>query len=63
MRGEIETDDGVLVIRRIEVVYDLKIAAELREAAERVRGFHQDKCPVARTLRGCIEITTRIEFL
>jgi len=62
VRGEIGADEKVLVIRRIEVTYDLAIADDLREAAERVNGFHRDKCPVARTLRGCVEIETRIEF-
>jgi uncharacterized OsmC-like protein len=40
----------VLVIRRIHVQYQLKLAANSRENAERVVGFHADFCPVARTL-------------
>ena len=55
-------DGGVLVIRRIEVTYDLALAEGLREMAERVHGFHADKCPVARSIGGSIEIETRLEF-
>ena len=60
--GEIEKDGGVLVIRRIHVTYRLKIAPEQREVAERVLGFHADYCPVARTLSGCVDITTSLEM-
>jgi len=52
----------VLVIKRIHVTYHLKTAAENREAAERVHGFHADYCPVARTIRGCVDITTALEI-
>lgn len=61
-RGEIATDDGVLVIRRIEVTYHLRAAESQRPAIERVLGVHADHCPVARTLRGCVEIDTRLEL-
>ena len=60
--GEIEKDGGVLVIRRIHVTYRLKISPEQREVAERVLGFHADYCPVARTLSGCVDITTSLEM-
>jgi len=52
----------VLVIRRIFVTYHLKIASEHRETAERVHGFHADYCPVARTIRDCVQIETRLEI-
>ena len=55
-------DDGVLVIRRIEVVYHLRAPADQRPVIERVLAVHADHCPVARTLRGCVEITTRLEL-
>lgn len=63
MEGEIVKDRKVLVIRRIEVGYKLKLDAEYHELAERVREFHADFCPVARTLAGCVEIETRLEFV
>jgi organic hydroperoxide reductase OsmC/OhrA len=52
----------VLVIRRIHVQYRLRIASGQREVAERVLGFHTDVCPVARTLRGCIDISTSLDM-
>lgn len=58
MRGEVETDEGVLVIRRIHVTYRLKAASEHRATVEKVHDFHRDKCPVYRTLKGSIDITT-----
>jgi hypothetical protein len=30
--------------------------------AQRVLAFHAGFCPVARTLRGCVEITTSLEM-
>jgi organic hydroperoxide reductase OsmC/OhrA len=52
----------VLVIRRIQVTYHLKLAPEQRQTAERVHGFHADFCPVARTIGGCVEISTSLEM-
>ena len=60
--GEIEKDGNVLVVKRIHVTYQLKIAPENRETAERVHGFHADFCPVARTIRDSVEITTSLEM-
>lgn len=51
----------MLVVRRIHVTYHLTVDAEAdREAIDRVMGFHQRKCPVARTLEGCVDITTEM---
>ncbi len=59
MRGEVEKeDDGVIVIRRIHVMYHLKADEEHRETVERVHGFHAEKCPVYRSIRSSIDITT-----
>lgn len=55
-------DGKVLVIKRIHVCYHLQIDPANREVAERVLGFHADYCPVARTIRDCVEITTTVEF-
>ncbi len=30
---------------------------------ERVLGFHADRCPVARTIGGCVDITTAVELV
>jgi len=52
----------VLLIRRIHVRYHLKVAPDKREVAERVLVFHADFCPVARTIGGCVQITTSLEM-
>jgi organic hydroperoxide reductase OsmC/OhrA len=62
VRGEVGVEDKVLVIRRIRVLYRLKIPAAQRDAAQKVHGFHAGFCPVARTLSGCVEIATELDF-
>jgi len=60
--GEVELEDNVLVIRRIHVVLKLKAQESDRETASRVHGFFADRCPVYRTLKPAIVITTELEF-
>ena len=60
--GEVELDDSVLVIRRIHVVLKLKAEVSQRETARRVHGFFADRCPVYRTLKPAIAITTELIF-
>ena len=60
--GEIEKEGNVLVVRRIHVTYHLRVAPEKRPVAERVHGFHAEYCPVARTIGGCVAITTSLEM-
>ena len=64
MTGEIELEGKVLVIKRIHAHYRLKAQETVdKDAVERVHGFHADKCPVARSIRGAIEVTTSYEFV
>ena len=63
VRGFVAKDGKALVIRRIEVDYHLRLDEEHRESAERVLEFHADYCPVAKTLAGCVEIETKLEFV
>jgi uncharacterized OsmC-like protein len=58
--GEVELEDKVLVIRRIHVRMELKAAPEHRETAERVHGFYAMSCPLYRTLRSAIAITSEL---
>ena len=60
--GEVEKDGNVLVIRRIHVIYHLKVEPRHRETAVKVHGFHADSCPVARTIKNCVEITTELKM-
>jgi uncharacterized OsmC-like protein len=58
--GEVELEDNVLVIRRIHVTLKLKAEESQRETANRVLGFFADHCPVYRTLKPAIAITTEL---
>ena len=61
-KGEIEKDGKVLIIHRIHVVYQLKLEPEHRETAQKVHGFHADFCPVARSIKGSIEVSTELNM-
>ena len=51
-----------MIIRRIHVTYHLKLDPEKRPVAERTHRIHAEFCPVARTLQGCVEISTSLEM-
>jgi uncharacterized OsmC-like protein len=52
------------VIKRIHVRYELRVAPEAdRAAIERAHEFHPARCPVARTIGGCVEITTELSVI
>jgi uncharacterized OsmC-like protein len=53
----------VLVIRRIHVHYKLSTDAVDPEVVERVHSMHADRCPVARSIRDAIDISTSYELL
>ena len=57
-RGEVENEEGVLVIRRIHVAFNLQAPESVRETVERVHGFYANKCPVYRSLHTAIQITS-----
>jgi uncharacterized OsmC-like protein len=63
VRGEVESDDGTLVIKRIHVSLTLKGAKDTAEVVERVHGVYAAKCPVYRSLQGSIEVTSSYELL
>ena len=58
VRGEIESEDGVLVIRRIHIEFTLRAPEDVRTTVDRVHGFFADKCPIYRSLRPAIQITS-----
>jgi uncharacterized OsmC-like protein len=60
--GEIEKEEGILVIKRIHVVLRLKADEAVRETAERVHGIFADRCPVYRSLKQAIAMTTELDF-
>ncbi len=63
VRGEIESEDGVLVIKRIHVALKLKAPDSARATIERVHGIYAQKCPVYRSLYKAIDITSAYELV
>lgn len=63
-RGQIEVEDGVLVIKRIHVEYRLQVEPEAdREKIQRAFDHHMDRCPVYRSIRDAISVTTSLVLL
>ena len=56
--GEVETEEGVLVIRRIHVAMRLVAPEQARETVERVHGLYAMHCPLYRTLHKAIQLTS-----
>jgi len=61
--GEVETEDNVLVIRRIQVAMRLVADPELKDKIERVHGMYAMNCPLYRTLHNAIQLTSSYELL
>jgi len=61
--GEVETEEGVLVIRRIHVTMRLVAAEDVRQTVERVHGIYAMSCPLYRTLHRAMELTSSFELL
>jgi len=60
--GEVETEDGVLVIRRIHVSMHLVATEAVRETVERTHGIYAMRCPLYRTLYKTIQLTSSFEL-
>jgi uncharacterized OsmC-like protein len=56
--GEVEIEEGVLVIRRIHVAMRLAAPEQSRETVERVHGLYAMRCPLYRTLHNAIQLTS-----
>ncbi len=61
--GEVEVQDGVLVLRRIRVMLELRAPPEHAEIARRVHGFYAGACPLYRSLSPGIAITSELVLL
>ncbi|MEX2467043.1 MAG: OsmC family protein [Gemmatimonadota bacterium] len=62
VRGEVEKQGGVMVVRRIHVVYELKADEKHRETVERVHDLYKEKCPVYLSIHEAIDITTEVRM-
>ena len=56
--GDVETEEGVLVIRRIHVAMRLVAPEQATETVERVHGIYAMRCPLYRTLYKMIQLTS-----
>jgi len=61
--GEVETEDGVLVIRRVHVAMRLDAPETARQTVERVHGMYAMRCPLYRTLHTAITFTSSYELV
>lgn len=62
--GEIEKDeDDVLVIRRIHVVHHLHAPDADPDTVRRAHDLHAMYCPVARSIKAAIEVTTELKMV
>jgi len=61
--GEVETEEGVLVIRRIHVTMRLVAAEETRATVERTHGIYAMHCPLYRTLYKAIQLSSSLELV
>jgi uncharacterized OsmC-like protein len=62
--GEVEVEDGVLVVKRIHVSYRLRVDADAdREKIQRAFDHHMPNCPIYRSIRAAIDVTTELDVL
>ena len=61
--GEVEAEEGVLVIRRIHVAMRLVAPEEARGTVERTHGLYAMRCPLYRTLHSTIKLTSSFELV
>jgi hypothetical protein len=61
--GEIETENNVLVIRRIHVAMRLAASSDKRDIVDRVHGVYAMNCPLYRTLRSAIALSSSVEIV
>jgi uncharacterized OsmC-like protein len=60
--GEVVTEDKVLVVKRIKQTFHLTADEKDRETIERVVDIYADGCPVARSIKDSIEITSELDL-
>jgi uncharacterized OsmC-like protein len=56
--GEVETEENVLVIRRIHLAMRLVAPEQSLETVERVHGLYPMNCPLYRTMHKAIQLTS-----
>jgi len=61
--GEVETEEGVLVIRRIDVAMRLIGPQDVKATAERVHGMYAMRCPLYRTFHKTMQLSSSFELV
>jgi uncharacterized OsmC-like protein len=61
--GEVEQEDGVLVIRRIHVSKHLVAPEGATEKVECVHSIYAMNCPLYRTLHNAIQLTSSVDLV
>ena len=62
VKGEIELEGKVLVIKRIHVIYHLQTPRDDKEKVDRAYAVHSENCPVYRSIYKAIEVTTELDW-
>ncbi len=62
VEGEVEKEDGVLVLKRVRATFHVNVPEHSHETVERVAQLAIDKCPVARSIGGSIAVSTAVEY-
>lgn len=63
VKGEVESEEGVLVIRRIHVAIPLVASEDKREVVECTHGIYAIRCPLYRTLHKAIDLSSFVELV
>ncbi len=58
--GEVEVEEGVLVLRRIHVAFTLEVVDAEAAAARRAHEVFKPKCPIYRSIHRAIDVTTEL---
>ena len=61
--GEVETEENVLVIRRIHVAMRLVASEDVKATVERVHGIYAMRCPLYRTFHKTLQLTSSFELV
>jgi len=61
--GEVEAEEGVLVIRRIHVAMFLVAPEDAKKIVDRTHGIYAMRCPLYRTLHTAILLTSTVELV
>ena len=62
VKGEIELEGKVLVIKRIHVIYHLQTPRDDKEKVDRAYAVHAENCPVYRSIYKAIDVTTELDW-